>query len=589
MRDDSLSHLLLVAAQAVRLKQVVAVREMRRAVAREVHVKQAGSAEKSLGKVIEGQIERQVEDIAKAVGSGAKPGSEANLEKWKDGLVDAALPVLAIRMAEAAVAQMVMVGVDPRSKGARRLMRKHLPGRHDQSDHGHGGGGSEITGPGTYTMYRGVGEGADVDSGFEWFSQTSDLASRYADFRGGKVLKAEVTINSPVNVGNSNQILNARSFSAQAMKQVDLKSVDKTEVMAARKKFLEDFGDDDRSVLDYWSNPEAKESTRGFLESLGFDSITMMEGDSQTVAVFRASQIKYSDENKSAKHLPGQHNQLDHGRGLQAAVRVGDEWRMEDGSPLPDHLPKAIPPKWKAVMVNPDPEADLLVKGTDEKGRGQAIYSEAHWAEAAKAKFGRINELRSKEREIAEEILADMSAKDPATRDSASCLRLIQVTGLRPGGEGKTMAEKKAYGATTLEGRHVVAEGRSVRLRFVGKKGVDLDIEVNDPKVRKDLIARKKKAGDDGKLYNNTGAAKLSAYSHERDGGGFKTKDFRTAKGTSTAVEAIKGMKAPKTQAEYKKAVREVGKAVSKKLGNTVTVALQSYIDPAVFSQWRLK
>ena len=38
---------------------------------------------------------------------------------------------------------------------------------------------------------------------------------------------------------------------------------------------------------------------------------------------------------------------------------------------------------------------------------------------------------------------------------------------------------------------------------------------------------------------------------------------------------------------EYKKAVKFVATAVSKKLGNTPTIALQSYINPATFAAWR--
>ena len=68
--------------------------------------------------------------------------------------------------------------------------------------------------------------------------------------------------------------------------------------------------------------------------------------------------------------------------------------------------------------------------------------------------------------------------------------------------------------------------------------------------------------------------------------GHFKPKDFRTLKGTSEAESLVKSMPPPKNKTEYRKAVMDVAKAVSVKLGKTPTVALQSYISPTVFSAW---
>ena len=421
-QDQAVTHLLNTATAALRLKQEMVSKEMMRAVAKYVHLKQYEGAEVDLTAVIEKQINAQVESIAKElakldVKAKTQPSDNAtalisqsfNPRQWKEAMVDAMLPVMAIKMAEAAVASMIQLGVNPRSKGVRLVLEKHLG---------------------------------------------------------------------------------------------------------------------------------------------------------------------------------GQHNQMSHGR-LGGTVRGKDgKLTMTDGSPLPAHVPKNIPPAWTDVEVALDPKSDLLVKGKDAKGRVQSVYSEEHWTKAALAKFSRTNELIKKQKAIRSELEKDIKGPN---REEASCLRLIQETGIRPGGTGNTLVEKQAYGATTLEGRHVrVSTTGNVTLRFTGKKGVDLAIPVTDPATKKDLIARKKKAGAKGKLFG-TNAGKLSQYSHSKDGGGFKTKDFRTAKGTQAAIEAVKRMKAPATQAMYKKAVKEVAKKVSTQLGNTPTVALNSYIDPVVFSGWRVK
>ena len=157
--------------------------------------------------------------------------------------------------------------------------------------------------------------------------------------------------------------------------------------------------------------------------------------------------------------------------------------------------------------------------------------------------------------------------------------------GIRPDSDTDTQAKVKPYGATTLEGRHVVVSDSEVRLRFTGKKGVALDLPVTDASVVEMLLARKRAAGEDGKLFGVTDKALLD-HVHSFDGGGFKTKDFRTLLGTRTALAEIAKMSAPTDEKAYKKAVMDVAKKVSAKLGNTPTVALQSYIAPEVFSKW---
>jgi len=54
-------------------------------------------------------------------------------------------------------------------------------------------------------------------------------------------------------------------------------------------------------------------------------------------------------------------------------------------------------------------------------------------------------------------------------------------------------------------------------------------------------------------------------------------------------MKVVNEMEAPINEKEYKKKVKEVAKQVSAKLGNTPTVALQSYISPVVFAEWKAR
>lgn len=235
-----------------------------------------------------------------------------------------------------------------------------------------------------------------------------------------------------------------------------------------------------------------------------------------------------------------------------------------------------------------DPKSEVLVSGTDKKGRKQVVYSDAHWAAAAKAKFARINKLRQKFDSIKQKNEKARQSKDPVQRDNADCLNLIMQMGLRPGSYADTGAEKQAFGATTLTADHVVKEADGVYLRFTGKKGVALNLKVPNAKLASDLLQRAKQAGRNGELFPN--ATNISVRKYVKTlGGNFKTKDFRTLIGTSLAYDLVRKTEKPTSKSAYKKAVKAVGKTVSETLGNTPTIALQSYINPVVFADWRME
>jgi DNA topoisomerase-1 len=284
-------------------------------------------------------------------------------------------------------------------------------------------------------------------------------------------------------------------------------------------------------------------------------------------------------------------NQWTQGGGI-SLKRSGEgkeaKWVTDKGEPIPEHAAKlVIPPAWKNVQVAPGPEHDLQAIGEDSKGRTQRIYSEAFTQRSADAKFSRTSELIQKKDKIFQQNEDNLQNGDPKMRENAACMKLVQKTGIRPGSDKDTGAEKQAYGATTLEGRHVVADkDGNVQLQFVGKKGVALDIPVEDKGTAEMLLDRKNAAGAHGKLFDVDDAS-LRDYSHTLNGGSFKPKDFRTLKGTTTAMDEVAKVPAPKTFKDYKKAVMDVAKKVAAKLGNTPTIALQSYIMPSIFSQWK--
>jgi DNA topoisomerase-1 len=259
-----------------------------------------------------------------------------------------------------------------------------------------------------------------------------------------------------------------------------------------------------------------------------------------------------------------------------------------DRSKWPEHIKGLqVPPAWKDVKINPDPKAALQVIGKDAAGRAQYMYSKSFQESQSAAKFARIKELDTKFDKIRQENQRNMKSDDPRVREHAECASLIMSMGVRPGSDTDTGAKVKAYGATTLLGKHVVEDGGQVRLQFTGKKGVNLNLPVEDRGLVSILKQRAARSGADGPLFPQISGSSLLDYTHTLNGGKFKTKDFRTLTGTREAMNQMKNMKPPTNAKEYKKSVLNVAKTVATKLGNTPTVALQSYIHPAVFSAWR--
>jgi len=263
----------------------------------------------------------------------------------------------------------------------------------------------------------------------------------------------------------------------------------------------------------------------------------------------------------------------------------------EDRTQWPQHIQDLkVPPAWKDVHYSEDPTAALLAVGKDAKGRDQRVYSKDFQDSQAALKFERVEELGKQLPLIDQQLSADRKSDDDKTREHADAALLVRTMGVRPGSETDTKAKVQAYGATTLEGRHVrVSSTGNVRLNFTGKKGVGINLPVEDKQVAAMLASRKADAGNSGQIFPRVSNSSLLDYVHSNlDHGGFKSKDFRTYLGTSTAQGLVSSMKEPATPKDYVKAVRSVASAVAEKLGNTPAVALSSYIAPQVFSGWKM-
>ncbi len=278
-------------------------------------------------------------------------------------------------------------------------------------------------------------------------------------------------------------------------------------------------------------------------------------------------------------------------RGKMAAARregKGKDARivMADGSPAPAHVtPSMVPPQWTDVKVSIDPKAEVLVTARDAKGRPKMVTSKSYDARSAAVKFNRVSEMIKEHDKIGGQI--EKARQSPTTKEEADVAWLMREQGTRPGSDRDTKAKVKAYGATTLEARHVVEAPGGVRLQFIGKEGIAHDHLVRNPKLAKMLMDRKVAAASpDARLFS-TSDSKVRDFTATLDGGKFSPKDFRTSLATRMATDHVKADPVPSTnEKEHKARVMAVAKRVSGVLGNRPAQALESYIHPASFASW---
>ena len=248
----------------------------------------------------------------------------------------------------------------------------------------------------------------------------------------------------------------------------------------------------------------------------------------------------------------------------------------------------AIPPAWTDVWISPDPESHLLATGRDDQGRKQYLYHE-RWREVRdELKFDRLVEFADGLIDVRKQVAADLRRRSlDERRVVAAVIRLLDTTLIRVGNE-RYAAENETFGLTTLEPRHVVADGGVRSLRFPGKGGTEWCVEVDDRAALRvvdacleldqpQLFAFRTA---DGRIVDVT-ADQVNDRLCSIAGPDATAKTFRTWGGTVAAVTALAG-RDPAVDDE--RAVLAAVDAAAEALGNTRAVCRACYVAPRVLA-----
>jgi DNA topoisomerase I len=250
-----------------------------------------------------------------------------------------------------------------------------------------------------------------------------------------------------------------------------------------------------------------------------------------------------------------------------------------------------IPPAWQDVWICPLPNGHIQAVGVDDAGRRQYLYHPDWRVKRDRMKFDRIEEVAAELPRMRASILEHLALDGmPVERAAAAAVRLLDLGYFRIGSDVYADTHG-SFGLTTLEKRHVRARDGRLLFRFQGKSGIEHEVEIDDPLAvaAVDTMRRRRGGGDrllaykKVRIWTPMDAAQVNDYLRDATGADLTAKDFRTWHATVLAAAALAASdESGDTKASRRRALSSAMKEVASYLGNTPTIARNSYVDPRV-------
>ena len=265
----------------------------------------------------------------------------------------------------------------------------------------------------------------------------------------------------------------------------------------------------------------------------------------------------------------------------------------------------AIPPAYTDVWICSLDRGHLQATGRDARGRKQYRYHPDWRTTRDEGKFSRMIEFGSRLPQLRRSLKRDLALPGlPKNKVLALIVTLLDETLVRVGNE-EYARTNNSYGVTTLRDRHAKfkTDGRAL-LCFRGKGGREHALELDDRRLARIIRRCQQRPGqqlfqyldDDGKTQA-VDSGIVNDYLRETMGvekgatEGFTAKDFRTWGATVRAVAflATQACEEQVSERAFNRCIAATAKDVAEALGNTAAVCRKSYINPVVFTAWRLK
>jgi DNA topoisomerase-1 len=279
----------------------------------------------------------------------------------------------------------------------------------------------------------------------------------------------------------------------------------------------------------------------------------------------------------------------------------GFSYRDPDGTTVTDADVRrrleelVIPPAWDDVWIAPYENGHILATGLDAAGRRQYMYHPSWRERMDRIKYDRALALAESLPVARRSVTTDLRRPEPDRRRAlAAAFRMLDQGSLRVGSE-RYAEEHGSHGLSTLLCAHVHLSGDDIELEFPGKSGQDWSSSIHDHDLAHVLVGMKRRGGNArllsyrpaaGQEWRPLTADDINEYVKERAGEEFTAKDFRTLHGTVAAAVDLAQTGPQRSEAKRAKAVSHAVRAAAGVLGNTPTVARQSYIDPRLLDAY---
>ncbi|MBF6080294.1 DNA topoisomerase IB [Nocardia cyriacigeorgica] len=276
------------------------------------------------------------------------------------------------------------------------------------------------------------------------------------------------------------------------------------------------------------------------------------------------------------------------GRGFSYVLDSGDP--VDDAETLERIRALVIPPAWRKVWICPYPNGHIQAVGVDAAGRRQYLYHQRWRRERDEEKFDRVLDLARRLPELRDRLAADLDLRGAARhRVEALAISLVDRGVFRVGGE-EYAEENGTRGVATLLRDQVRVSGDEMVFDYVAKGGIRRRVRVHGAQPAKAVRTLRRLRTDiprllvyrDGTGYHELHAEEINARFKELTSPECTVKDLRTWQGTVLAAAGFGSARRPQSQRGRRRVEREVFGQVADALGNTPSVARDSYIDPRV-------
>ncbi len=240
-------------------------------------------------------------------------------------------------------------------------------------------------------------------------------------------------------------------------------------------------------------------------------------------------------------------------------------------------------------MDLPFPNGHLLATGRDAKGRKVYRYH-PDWRQIRnQTKFDRLIPF-GYARPLIREVTDRHLRQRHLSREKllATVVRLLEATVIRVGND-EYREQNQSFGLTTLQDHHVEVGKSKIRFHFVGKSGVEHEIELSDRRLARAVKRCQDLPGQQLFQYVDQAGQRrainsddVNEYLQTITGEDFTSKDFRSWAGTACTAQILGelGEASSKTQAQAN--IREAIKGAAQHLGNRVATCRKFYVHPAV-------